>query len=95
MGAELKPVGQAVAIARGHYPNSDGRTLVRLPGETFKVFEGMTKGKWFTLLTPDAPAPVAAPRQAEEAAPETLAAAAAVERKRKTAVKPPTADEIA
>ena len=94
MGAELKPVGQAVAVVKGHYPDSDGRHLTILPGQTFTVFEGMTKGRWFTLLKPGAAAPTPV-RAAEEVGPETMAAAAVAERKRKAAVRPPTADDIA
>jgi hypothetical protein len=92
MGAELKPVGRAVATAKGHYPGADGRHATVLPGDTFTVFEGRDKAKWFTLLKADepAPAPVAPPAPTPE--PNTLAAVASVERKRKAAVKAPTAD---
>lgn len=91
--ADLTPVGRAVAIAKGHYPVADGRHVVLQPGETFTVWEGRDKAKWFTLLPVDAPAPVkvAAPAPAE---PETLAAVAKVERKRRAEVKPPTGDDI-
>lgn len=95
MGAEFKPVGKAVAVAKGHYPDSDGRHMTILPGETFVVFEGMTKGKWFTLLTPGAQAHKVVAPVIEAPGPETLAAAAGAERKRKAAIKPPTADDIA
>lgn len=95
MGIELKPIGKAVAIAKGHYPDSDGHHLTILPGQTFVVFEGMTKAKWFTLLTPDAPAHKAVVPVLEAPGPDTLAAAAGAERKRKAAIKPPTADDIA
>jgi hypothetical protein len=95
MGAELKPVGRAVATAKGHYPGADGRHATVLPGETFTVFEGRDKAKWFTLLKADepAPAPVVAPAPAPE--PDTLAAAAGAERKRKASAKAPLADDIA
>ena len=91
--ADLKPVGRAVAIAKGHYPTGDGRHAVVHPGGAFTVFEGMDKAKWFTLLPANAPAPVkvVAPPPTE---PDTLAAAAKAERKRKAEVKPPTGDDI-
>lgn len=93
MGKTYTPVGRAVAIARGHYPIADGHHATIAPGEVFTVFAGMDKAKWFTLLPPDASAPakveVVAPAE-----PETLAAAAKVERKRKAEVKPPTADDL-
>ena len=95
MGKQLTPVGRAVATAKGHYPTGDGRHATIAPGETFTVFEGLDKGKWFTLLPADAPAPVKAEKPTESPPPDTLAGAAAVERKRRAAVKPPTADEIA
>lgn len=93
MGVTYKPVGRAVAIAKGHYPTADGRHATLAPGETFTVFEGMDKGKWFTLLPADTPAPVKveAPTLVE---PNTLAAVAKVERKRRAEVKPPTGDDI-
>ena len=92
--ADLKPVGRAVAIAKGHYPTGDGRHASITAGETFTVWEGLDKGKWFTLLPADAPAPakVAPPPAPPE--PDTLAAVAKVERKRKAEVKPPTGDDI-
>ena len=82
MSVIYTPIGRAVAIAKGHYPTADGRHASIAPGETFTVWQGLDKAKWFTLLPPDAPAPakveVVAPAE-----PETLAAAAKVERKRK------------
>ena len=93
MGTSFKPVGRAVAIAKGHYPTGDGRHAGIAPGQVFTVFEGLDKAKWFTLLPKDAPAPVKVvmPPPGE---PDTLAAAAKVERKRKAEVKPPTADDL-
>jgi hypothetical protein len=92
MGAELKPVGRAVATAKGHYPTADGRHATVLPGETFTVFEGLDKARWFTLLKDDAPAPAPVAPPPAPAEPNTLAAVASVERKRRAAVKAPTAD---
>jgi len=94
MGAHFKPVGEAVASAKGHYPTGDGRHRTVLPGERFTVFEGLTQAKWFDLVGAKSPAPVAATAPAAPE-PDTLAAAAGVERKRRASVKPPTADEIA
>lgn len=94
MGTELKPAGKAVANAKGHYPDASGRHLAIAPGETFVVWEGATKGKWFTLLPNGATAPKVQ-KEAPPAGPDTLAAAAVAERKRKAAVKPPTEDDIA
>ena len=91
MGKQLTPVGRAVATAKGHYPDVNGRHVTRQPGDTFTVFVGLDKAKWFTVLPPDAPAP-AKPEPAPPATePETLAAAAGVERKRRAGVKPPLA----
>lgn len=93
MGAELKPAGKAVANAKGHYPDAAGRHLTILPGQTFTVWEGLTKGKWFTLL-PAGAAPPVVQKEAAPPGPDTLAAAAAVERKRRAAVKAPTSDDV-
>lgn len=95
MGQEFKPVGKAVATAKGHYPGADGRVRTVLPGETFEVFEGRAKAKWFTVLAPNAPAPQPPAKAAPDVPPDTLLAAAQAERKRKAAAKPPTADDIA
>ncbi len=91
---DLKPAGKAVATVKGHYPDAGGRHLTILPGQTFVVWEGLTKSKWFNLLPPDAVAPKVE-KVAPPQGPDTLAAAAAIERKRKAAVKPPTSDDIA
>lgn len=93
MGVTYKPVGRAVAIAKGHYPTADGRHATLTPGETFTVFEGLEKAKWFTLLPADAPVPAKAEAPAP-VEPNTLAAAAKVERKRRAEVKPPLGDDI-
>ena len=94
MGAELKPVGRAAAIHRGHYPLADGRIVTVKPGEVFTVFEGRTKASWFRLLNEDEPAPaveVATP----PIEPDTLLAVAKVEHRRKLKVKAPmAADDI-
>ena len=92
--ADLKPAGQAVATAKGHYPAADGRHVTILPGQTFTVWEGATKAKWFTLLKPGAPAPKKVEPPAPPAEPNTLAEVAKAERKRKAEVKPPTADDL-
>jgi hypothetical protein len=92
--ADLKPVGRAVAITKGHYPLADGRHVVVAAGTTFTVFEGLTKAKWFTLLPDDAPEPVEPAPPAPTNEPNTLAGAAKAERKRKAEVKPPTGDDI-
>lgn len=94
MGTNYTPIGRAVAIAKGHYPTADGRHATLTPGDTFTVFEGLDKGKWFTLLPADAPTPVKADPPAAPAEPNTLAAAAKVERKRRAEVKPPLGDDI-
>lgn len=94
MGLTYKPIGRAVANAKGHYPSADGRHVTVHAGETFTVFEGLDKGKWFTLLPASAPAPVKAEPPAPPAEPNTLAAVARAERKRKAEVKPPTGDDI-
>ena len=94
MGEIYKPIGRAVAIGRGHYPLRDGRQVSIAPGQTFEIFDGLDKGKWFTVLKgAETPAPVAPPTPAP-VEPDTLAAAAGVERKRKAANRPPTADEL-
>ena len=94
MGAELKPAGRAVAVIRGHYPLADGRIVTVKPGEEFTVFEGRTKASWFKLLNEGEPAPVVEV-VAPPAEPDTLAAAAVVEHKRKAKVKAPmAADDI-
>lgn len=103
--ADLKAIGRAVAIAKGHYPTSDGRHAVVQPGETFTVWEGRDKARWFTLLPPDAPATLTGLHHLEgqtvqilaagaKVEPDTLAGAAKAERKRKAEVKPPTGDDI-
>ena len=94
MSVIYTPIGRAVAIAKGHYPTADGRHATIAQGEVFTVFEGYTKAKWFTLLPPDAPEPVKVAPPAPPAEPDTLAAVAKVERKRKAEVKPPTGDDI-
>ena len=81
MGKELKPIGRAVASAKGHYPMADGRVMTIKPGEVFTVFEGMTKALWFTVLPNDAPEPKPAEPVAPPPDPDTLAAVAGVERK--------------
>lgn len=94
MSVTYTPIGRAVAIAKGHYPTADGRHASIAAGETFTVWQGLDKGKWFTLLPKDAPAPVKVTPPAP-AEPDTLAAAAKVERKRKAEVKPPLgADDL-
>jgi hypothetical protein len=95
MGAQLKPAGRAVAIAKGHYPGVDGRHRVISAGETFTVFEGLAKARWFTVLKAEERAP--APVVPEPAPPEpnTLSGAAVAERRRRAAVKAPTADPSA
>jgi hypothetical protein len=90
----LTPVGTAVATARGTYPLADGRHRVVLAGERFTVFEGLTKARWFTVLPPDAPAPAGNAPAAAPEEPVALSQVAAVERKRRAAVKAPTADDI-
>ena len=94
MGTTYTPVGRAVATAKGHYPNADGRHISIKPGETFTVFEGLAEGKWFALLPANAPAPVKVEPAPPPPEPETLAAAAKIERKRKAEVKPPTGDDL-
>jgi hypothetical protein len=94
VAGELKPAGKAVATAKGHYPMADGRHRAIAPGETFPVWEGLTKGKWFTLLPKGGEAPPA--KASAPAAPgaETLAAAAKAERQR-NAARPTAAHELA
>lgn len=94
MSVTYTPIGRAAAIARGHYPTGDGRSRVVMPGETFVVFEGMDKAKWFTLLKADAPVPAPIAPPPAPAEPDTLAAVAKAERKRRAEVKPPTGDDI-
>jgi hypothetical protein len=95
MGKQLTPIGTAVASAKGHYPLPDGRHRSVAPGEKFTVFAGLDKAKWFTVLqTPEPPAPAPAAAAAPDA-PVALSTVAAVERKRRAAVKPPTADPSA
>ena len=95
MGAELKAAGKAVAILKGHYPDEAGRHLTILPGQTFTVWEGLTKGKWFQMQEKGAPAPKIPQKETPPPGPETLTAAAIAERKRKAANKAPTEDDIA
>ena len=95
MGAELKPIGRAVATAKGHYPLPDGRHVTVQAGETFTVFEGLDKAKWFTVLEDGAPAPTPAAPEVAPPEPDTLSAVATRERKRRAEAKPPTSDEIA
>lgn len=93
MADALKPAGKAVATARGHYPQADGRHVTIVPGQTFTVWEGMTKAKWFTLLPAKGPAPEQPKKQAEAPGPDTLSAAAGAERQRKASgPRPPTED---
>ncbi len=95
MGKQLTPIGTAVASAKGHYPLADGRMRTVVAGEKFTVFAGLDKAKWFTVLPtpePTAPAPVA---PVERDAPVALSTVATTERKRRAAVKPPTADPSA
>lgn len=94
MAGQLIAAGRAVATAKGHYPKADGRHVTVAAGETFTVFEGLTKGKWFTLLPDDAPAPAKPPAVDAPAEPDTLAAVAKVERKRRAEVRPPTGDDL-
>lgn len=95
MGAELKAAGKAVATSKGHYPDASGRHLTVLPGQTFTVWEGATKGRWFTLLPAGATAPKPPQKDAPPSGPDTLSAAAAAERRRKAANRAPTEDDIA
>ena len=92
MGIELKPIGRAVAVVRGHYPLADGRIVVIKPGEVFTVFEGRTKASWFKLLANDEAAP-AVEVVVPPAEPDTLHAAAKVEHRRKLKVKAPMSDD--
>ena len=90
MGEQLKPIGRAVAIGKGHYPLVDGRHRVIKPGEVFTLFEGRTKGKWFEALPEGKPAPKPAAQAPAPVDSDTLAGVAAAENKRRT--KAPMAD---
>lgn len=57
MRPPYKVVGRAVAIQRGHYPRPDGGSRRIEVGETFDLFEGITKGSWFKAIEPGKPAP--------------------------------------
>jgi len=94
VGAELKAAGKAVATSKGHYPDEAGRHRTILPGQTFTVWEGRTKAKWFDLLPAGGSAPKVE-KKVEPPGPDTLTAAAIAERKRKAANKAPTEDDIA
>lgn len=53
---DFKVIGKAVALKRGHYPKPEGGSRIIPEGQTFEVFEGLTKSTWFRML--DAPKPV-------------------------------------
>ena len=89
MGKEFKPVGRAVASAKGHYPMADGRMMTIKPGEIFEVFDGMTESRWFEVLTPGSPDPKPAKPAVAATEPDTFDAVAGIERKRRYQTKAP------
>jgi hypothetical protein len=95
MADALKAAGKAVATAKGHYPDASGRHVALAPGQTFTVWEGQTKSKWFTLLAEGAPAAEPAKAPVPEKEPDTFSGAAAAERQRKAKSKPPLEDPLA
>lgn len=48
-----KIVGRAVALARGYYPDDGEHNRIIEEGEEFNLVEGMTKGRWFDVLSLD------------------------------------------
>lgn len=51
MADQLKVVGKAVALKRGHYPDTSGAVRIVPEGATFDLLEGKpTKSLWFKVL---------------------------------------------
>ncbi len=61
----MKKIGQARALAQGYYPVNDaGVCRLIEEGETFTLYEGQDKGKWFERI--DEPKPAKAAKTKDE-----------------------------